>query len=210
MGIKLVKNNGNLNLTAPAAGMVIQGEDGGYYIPTVDENGILTWTPTKETMEAVAEANIKGKDGAPGKDGKDGIDGSSGIYVGTTAPTDSEALIWINPDGEEPAEYATKEYVDEAVKNIEIPEPDLTGYATEQYVNNAIAAIPVPDVGITEAEVETMLIPYVKEEQLNTKLIEYATEQYVIETVTAQGYQNENQVKALITAALEEVENGSY
>ena len=191
MGIKLIKNNGNIDLKTTGTSTVIQGEDGGYYIPSVDENGILTWTPTKETMEAIESANIKGADGAPGKDGSDGI------YVGTTEPTDSEALIWINPDGEEPEEYATKEYVNAAIASIEVPAPDLTGYATETYVNDAIAAIPTPEAGITE-------------EQLNTKLIEYATETYVIETVTAQGYQNETQVKALINSALEEVENGSY
>lgn len=193
MGIKLIKNNGNLNLTTPVGGstIVVPGEDGGYYIPTVDENGILTWTPTKETMEAVESANIKGKDGAPGKDG------SNGIYVGTEEPADSEALIWINPTEGEVADYATKEYVDAAIASIEVPAPDLTGYATEEYVAEQIAAIPTPTPGITE-------------EQLNTKLTEYATEQYVIETINAQGYQTAAQVNALIASALGEVENGAY
>jgi hypothetical protein len=35
--------------------------------------------------------------------------------------------------------YATKDYVGEAIDNIEIPDTDLTGYATESYVDNAIA-----------------------------------------------------------------------
>ena len=225
MGIKLVKNNGKVDLTAPAVGMVIQGEDGGYYIPSIDEKGNLTWTPTKETMEAIESANImgpagapgkdgkdgaQGKDGAPGKDGldgkdgqpgrdgvdgkngidgKDGKDGNPGVYVGTSAPTD-DSLIWINPEGDEIEDFATKEYVD-----------------------NAIAAINIPDApggGITEAEVEAMLAGYITETQLNTKLIEYATEGYVLETMYAQGYQTAAQVNALISAALGEVENGAY
>lgn len=39
--------------------------------------------------------------------------------------------------------YATKGYVEEAISNIDIPEPaDLTGYATQKYVNDAIGALP--------------------------------------------------------------------
>lgn len=34
--------------------------------------------------------------------------------------------------------YATEEYVNSAIGNIDIPEVDLTGYATEQYVETAI------------------------------------------------------------------------
>ena len=57
--------------------------EGGYYKPDVDENGILSWTPSKEHMPELPKSNIKGKpgytpikgvdyfDGAPGKDGTD-------------------------------------------------------------------------------------------------------------------------------------------
>lgn len=34
--------------------------------------------------------------------------------------------------------YATEQYVDDAISNIDIPEVDFTGYATEEYVTNAI------------------------------------------------------------------------
>ncbi len=37
---------------------------------------------------------------------------------------------------------ASETYVDDAIKNIDIPEVDLTGYATEEYVDNAINNIP--------------------------------------------------------------------
>lgn len=42
--------------------------------------------------------------------------------------------------------FASKDYVDDAIANIDIPEPDLTGYATEQYVDDAISNIDIPDV----------------------------------------------------------------
>lgn len=50
-----------------------------------------------------------------GKELLKGDKGESGVYVGTTEPTDAEMLIWINPEGDESAELATKEYVDEAI-----------------------------------------------------------------------------------------------
>lgn len=46
-----------------------------------------------------------------------------------------------------PDDYATVEYVDNAIANIDIPEVDFTGYATEDYVNTQIEAI--PDVDLT-------------------------------------------------------------
>lgn len=53
------------------------------------------------------------------EDAENGVfDGESGVYVGTEEPTDPDVNIWINPDGEGTDEIATKEYVDEAIKNI--------------------------------------------------------------------------------------------
>lgn len=39
------------------------GEDGGYYVPSVDTLGNLKWKPSKASMPQVSSANIKGKDG---------------------------------------------------------------------------------------------------------------------------------------------------
>ena len=162
MAITLKPKSGNVDLTTRI--QAVKGDDGGYYIPAVDAEGNLTWTASETGMEAVASANIKGipgepgkdgKDGQPGRDGKDGApgrdgidgkdgingtdgkDGESGVYVGTTEPTD-DSVIWINPEGGANESLATKAYVDEAISNIEAPTPDLTGYATESYVNDAI------------------------------------------------------------------------
>lgn len=42
------------------------GEDGGYYTPSVTDDGLLSWAPSKEDMPAVEDVNIKGPPGAPG------------------------------------------------------------------------------------------------------------------------------------------------
>lgn len=60
------------------------GEDGGYWIPHVGDNGTLTWTASKEGMgDAPTPVNIKGlpgADGDPGADGAPGADGQDGGY----------------------------------------------------------------------------------------------------------------------------------
>ncbi len=61
---------------------------------------------------------INGVDTGKSSRGKDGEPGKSGVYVGIEEPIDENINIWINPDGEANDEIATKEYVDEALKNI--------------------------------------------------------------------------------------------
>lgn len=64
MALKLGKEQGNLTLSQMA-----KGDDGGYYTPTVSEDGNLSWVPSDESMPAVPEVNIAGADGKPGSDG---------------------------------------------------------------------------------------------------------------------------------------------
>lgn len=54
------------------------GEDGGYYQPSVDDEGNLSWTASKEGMPAVDSANIKGPKGDTGPQGIPGQDGIQG------------------------------------------------------------------------------------------------------------------------------------
>lgn len=42
------------------------------------------------------------------------------VYVGTTEPTNTDALIWINPEGSADTNLATTTYVDEAIAAIEL------------------------------------------------------------------------------------------
>ena len=54
------------------------GKDGGYYSPSVDMEGNLTWTASKTGMPAVAESNIKGPKGDTGDTGAKGPQGPKG------------------------------------------------------------------------------------------------------------------------------------
>lgn len=54
------------------------GEDGGYYQPSVDDEGNLTWTPSKADMPSVAGANIMGPEGPQGPKGDAGQKGDTG------------------------------------------------------------------------------------------------------------------------------------
>ena len=72
------------------------GEDGGYYTPSVDALGNLSWSASKSGMASVAGVNIKGpkgdkgdpgEAGAPGSDGADGAPGASATINGLNALT---------------------------------------------------------------------------------------------------------------------------
>ena len=78
-------------------GDVPAGADGGYYQPSVSDDGILSWSASKADMPSVASANIKGPAGvrgpagSPGKDGSAGRDGQDGASVTVTNVTTSDA-----------------------------------------------------------------------------------------------------------------------
>lgn len=64
------------------------GADGGYYTPSVDGSGNLTWTASKSDMPAVDGANIKGPKGETGAAGPQGEKGDTGAQgpQGETGP----------------------------------------------------------------------------------------------------------------------------
>ena len=65
---------------------------------------------------------------------------------------DSE-LFDIKKELEEiPTKYATKTELEDAINSIEHPTVDLTGYATEEFVNNAIANINIPEEQIYKVD----------------------------------------------------------
>lgn len=111
------------------------------------------------------------------------------VYVGETAPTEDKGYkVWVDPSGEpgnfdvDLENYYTKEEVDNKLKDVDV---DLTGYATEEYVNSAIDGIEIPEVDLKD----------------------YALKSEIPDT---SAFQTEEDVKSLIDAALEEVENGAY
>ncbi len=64
--------------------------DGATFIPSVDNEGNISWTNDKDKPNPEPK-NIKGPQGEPGE---------SGVYIGTTEPTDPDINVWIDPDGE--------------------------------------------------------------------------------------------------------------
>ena len=54
------------------------GEDGGYYTPSVSEEGVLSWTASKPSMPAVPAANVQGPAGPAGPRGEIGPEGPEG------------------------------------------------------------------------------------------------------------------------------------
>ena len=58
--------------------LVTKGEDGGYYAPSVDADGNLSWTASKTGMPAVDGANIRGPKGDTGATGPKGDTGAAG------------------------------------------------------------------------------------------------------------------------------------
>ena len=72
------------------------GEDGGYWIPAVDEAGNLTWTASKDGMGmAPALANIQGPQGATGPQGPKGDKGDPG-EPGPQGPAGAGGVTSVN------------------------------------------------------------------------------------------------------------------
>lgn len=87
---------------------------------------------------------IKGTPGQDGKDGRDGVD-----YVLTQA--DKQEIAGMVDLGDVKLDdYATIQYVDEAVANIDIPEVDLSDYPTREEVSGLIPDVDLSDYSTTE------------------------------------------------------------
>lgn len=159
MGIKLTSNNNNLDLTTKIQTVVIEG---GYYTPSVDEEGNLSWIPSREGLEPIEEVNIKGEkgeqgiqgiqgergiqglpgkdgvDGAPGKDGKDGVNGKDGAPGAKGEKGDTGAQ---GEKGESGVYVGTTEPTDDEMLVWINPEGgESAELATTDYVDAAIKA----------------------------------------------------------------------
>lgn len=124
MGINLrvpqnsVKVDGR-NSSIYLAQNAIKGDDGGYYIPSIDSEGNLTWAPSETEMPAVGGTNIKGPKG------------DSGVWVGTETP-DGDYNVWIKPD-DQAIEIATK-------ADLDAKQDKLTAGTNITIENNVISA----------------------------------------------------------------------
>ena len=132
-----------------------------YYIPSVSPDGILTWTPSEPGMPAVEAAliigpigktGIRGPQGIAGLPGVDGTvefdklsdkqlamlqgpPGSSGVYVGTSAPTQTDVQIWVDSDDFLSSTLATIDYVQAQIRNMA-----LNNYYTKSEIDSFFAS----------------------------------------------------------------------
>ena len=136
------------------AGSGSAGADGGYYTPSVDGSGNLTWTASKSDMPAVDGANIKGpqgetgpqgiqgETGPAGADGRDGADGQPGA--------DGKSAYQYAVDGGytgSEAEFAAKLA---AEMPTTLPNPNaltFTGAVTGSYDGSAPLTVEIPSGG---------------------------------------------------------------
>lgn len=116
------------------------------------------------------------------------------VYVGEEAPTEDKGYkVWVDTNVESLPELATKEYVDEAIANVDISGIDLTGYATEEYVNEAVKNVEVDLTGYAtedyvKSAIEAIEIPEVD-------LSDYALKS---EIPDVSGFKTEEEIIALI------------
>lgn len=83
---------------------------GGYYIPSVDSDGNLSWTASKDDMPDAAGANIKGPKGDTGATGPQGPQGTKGD-TGAAGYTPVRGVdYWTDADIAQ-----IKSYVDDAI-----------------------------------------------------------------------------------------------
>ena len=120
--LDITKKNASVKLTKP----FMKGEDGGYYWPEWNDEGQLIWQASEDGMPIIPPFDVKGEDG--------------GYYTPIT--DENGELNWVPSNENMPAvtgaSLATKEYVDEAVKDVDLSEyakktdiPDVSGLATK-------------------------------------------------------------------------------
>ena len=150
MTVKLGGAAGNVTLTQ----QMMKGDDGGYYYPSIDEAANLSWVASESDMAAPPQPiNIAGPAGPKGE---------PGVYVGSEEPAE-DVLIWLDPQGEASEALVTKEYVDEAIANVEV---DLSEYYTRTETDEYFATIGYVDDALegfdlsnyyTKSEIDAMI-----------------------------------------------------
>lgn len=107
---------------------------GGYYIPSIDEEGVLTWTPSDTGMPTIEPSNIKGDTGATGatgatgdagKNGQNGAQGPTGADGGYYTPDVTDGILsWTPSDTGMPpipdADIRGTGYTDEILEAVEV------------------------------------------------------------------------------------------
>ena len=134
----------DITLTAGGGGGG-SGEDGGYYAPSVDDAGNLTWTASKTDMPAVDGANIKGPKGDTGAPGAQGQQGPAGA-TGADGKSAYQYAVEGGYTGTE-TEFAAKLA---AEMPTTLPNPNaltFTGAVTGSYDGSAPLSVEIPSGG---------------------------------------------------------------
>ena len=136
-------NSSNSLKQIPKSNLAIKGADGGYYAPSVDDNGNLTWTASKTDMPAVNGANIKGQKGDKGADGKSAYQYAvEGGYTGTEAAFAAKlaAEKFANPNALTFTGAVTGTYDGSAALSVEIPSGGSGGSDTWNLIDHFTVA----------------------------------------------------------------------
>lgn len=86
----------------------------------------------------------QGNVGPQGAQGIQGPPGPTGVYIGAEEPTDKEMNVWIDIDGGENVDIATKQWVNEQIAAI--PQPDLSKYALKTDIPSTTGFITMSEV----------------------------------------------------------------
>jgi len=96
-------------------------------VAQIQQNSSDALRMAQEVMRRADSGEFDGRDGATGpagRDGSQGPTGASGVYVGTTAPTDPSIKVWVDTNGDpDPEIAAVTATVDDAVGT---PSVDVT------------------------------------------------------------------------------------
>lgn len=143
------------------------GVDGGYYQPSVDTSGNLTWAASKEGMPTVAGANIRGPqgergpagaDGAPGPAGQDGVQGPAG-QDGAQGPAGANATIngvnalTLNATGGLSGSQSGKTYTISGAGKLDAPEGGTTGQVLTK-TDDGQAWQDAPETGMSQDDAD--------------------------------------------------------
>lgn len=109
-----IRENGNQEITGEILNLVLNE-----MVSVVDDekqdrlmNGV--------NIKTINGQNVLGRGNITIEGGGGGISEDAEVYIGEEAPTDDGAKLWIDPTGtpSQPSDYATKEYVDNAIYNV--------------------------------------------------------------------------------------------
>ena len=106
------------NFTIPRGN---KGDTGSVYTPSVSDEGIISWTnngnlPNPSSVDIKGpkgdqgkqgETGSQGPQGEQGEQGPKGDTGNSGVYIGSSEPSDPEINVWINTVGNEIYDFSS-------------------------------------------------------------------------------------------------------